>query len=164
MPNPRTVTEADPVLARLQRCRIPRPPVLVDHACLVLPPRSPADTTTRQVPRELCPITDIFKSLFRCLASCVLLPSPAHVGSLTDNRNVFVVPISDQDIHHKTGSGAVSSHCSFQANMLKALKIKEEDMQRPRGDDMKPFPKVDRTPPPPPGGFYSLCSLIKSRV
>jgi len=50
-----TVTEANPVPARLQRRRIPRPPVFADHAGLVLPPRSTAVTTTRQVLRELCP-------------------------------------------------------------------------------------------------------------
>jgi len=50
-----TITEANPVPARLQRRTIPRPPVFSDHAGLVLPPRSPAVTTTRQVLRELSP-------------------------------------------------------------------------------------------------------------
>jgi len=46
---------ANPVPAQLQRCRIPRPPAFADRAGLVLPPRSPAVTTTRQVLSELCP-------------------------------------------------------------------------------------------------------------
>ena len=74
--------------ARLQRRRIPRPPVFADNACLVLPPRSPAVTTTRQVPLESFPITDVFKSHVRRLASRVLLLSLAHVGYFPDASSV----------------------------------------------------------------------------
>jgi len=83
-----TVTEANPVPAQLQRRRISRPLVFADHAGLVLPPRSLAVTTTRQVSRELCRITDVVESHFRRLASRVLLPSPAHVGYFPNASSV----------------------------------------------------------------------------
>jgi len=46
-----------------------------------------------------------------------------------------------KDIQPKSGSGGVSSNGSFQAIMLEALKIKEDDMARPNDNEIQLLPK-----------------------
>jgi len=46
-----------------------------------------------------------------------------------------------EDIMAQTGSGAVAANGCFQKNMIKALKIKEADMVRPRKQQQPFFPE-----------------------
>jgi len=56
---------------------------------------------------------------------------------------VLAKKLRAEDIQHKTGSCVVSNYGNFQANILEALKIKEEnlDIPRPRGNQIQLFPK-----------------------
>ena len=53
--DPCTVTDAEPVPARLPRRAMLSPAMSADHPEDTLPPRSPAVITTRRVPRAPCP-------------------------------------------------------------------------------------------------------------
>ena len=62
---PCTVTDADPVPARLSRCSVLMLPTSTEYPSDMLPPRSPAVITTRRVPRPPCPtmhLTDVSDS------------------------------------------------------------------------------------------------------
>ena len=65
MPDPCTVTDADPVLPRLPRRSTLLAGMSADQAWLLLPIRSPVVNTTRRVPRAPCPtrhLTDVSDS------------------------------------------------------------------------------------------------------
>ena len=65
MLDPCTVTDVDPVPARLSRCIILIDARSTDHTCDMLPPDSPTVITTRRVPRAPWPtmhLTDVSDS------------------------------------------------------------------------------------------------------
>ena len=85
MLDPCTVTDAEPVPARLPRRVMLSPATSADHPCVTLPPRSPVVITTRRVPRPPCPTmhrTDVSDS--HSVAShpvCPSLTTPVYATS-----------------------------------------------------------------------------------
>ena len=79
MLDPCTVIDAAPVPARFcRRVALTPPPMSDDHACVTLPPRTPAVITTRLVPRPPCDtehLTDVSDS--HPVASHPVCPSRA---------------------------------------------------------------------------------------
>ena len=86
MLDPCTVIDAAPVPARFcRRVALTPPPMSDDHACVTLPPRTPAVITTRLVPRPPCDtehLTDVSDShpvASHPVSACLILPVCANI-------------------------------------------------------------------------------------